>query len=1045
MQARGYASDQKQISNPSETAPVDEEQLINACQTNNILRIQSLLLTKVDLFFLTSGGNSVLIFVQSVEALQLILNEAKRRGCIEELLSVKNKLGKTIFEWICFYDYSPKKIPLLKALIENENFRKVAKHDDVLNWVRSVYFYYPSEQKEFDELCDLIKNVAWERTSRVANLDMDAPFFSIPDYYNILFGKSEVPEVNSKEAAIERALVEIAALLDNPKKCIKYLSFLSAEFERYFDEKPGQFDQIDPNTYKFYVIDGTYYPIPTEGYKGFKKDSALQEFLTLLFLEYGLAENAFKWNGYIPNKVAGKMLKNGDFITESRVGSGLLHGKLSHMLQQAIIIFAIKHGEVDLTFSINDKAGKITIKDILSAQITKLQHDTSSNLWMSIRDTRNYSKISFSDPHRLTSVIMYDGKRLGMSALSNYLIDTFCKGYLKYLIALRKNGFPHLDVYTLADKLNDMQIALFSTPAYLLNHFLREDLDKERKVVDSKEGNYSVIRKSYKINNKFKIKPFFEILSLEKKCELQVLENKKEGDAIKSYSEAEVLAMWMQVCSDYIKMQLLIPSSTVPYKASLDQIKIDSVYGNPRKYYGYTEILVSPDCTYPSSLRKELDQQLEKVRQALIDDHEKAITRRIERHELDPRSEEARLNFSRSERLANLCGSAIENAIQHEFKSDLFSDLKDILSYGQKDNNGKKITCNAISLFKLTSQSGLVSKVEEIKNVAAKKLKAECSQFPQDILDNYMSPRTSDKIIAFVNFTVNFNLQEECKNEINSVVEATIKSMLATEEVLDLSLIAYFNKFNLLDENKNAMIGLEKVMSIIIDERECLGRDYERNIGNYLLLAKILNVPAEIVKKTFILFMNSGENKYYIGREDAIHGLFLHNLLDDLKIFDFIFSKIELFEDDINMDSLNKFLDKLRQLHPEYNFSQQQCQIISENVGTAMLSEAEINQTSVANKFKFLGEQIIGFYSEIKNFCFPMLGNVVNHLNDLYWKLSVSEKKKDCSDIIENLKNIGIDLTRAINRHTVFATATVTSANGTTASKQKNASECKIM
>ncbi len=473
------------------------QSLNGACKENNILRITSLL-ASVDLLSLTSDSElmfSVLMSVQSVEALHLILNAAQQRGCINELLSVKNKFGDTFFEWICFEANSSEKIPLLTALIENENFRKIANFYDVSHWARSAYLHHPSAQAKFDQICSLIRRAKWERKNKVADLDMDAPTPSTSYYCNMVSGKPEISIVNSKEAAIERALVEIAALLDNPKKCIKYLSILSKEFGRYFNEKYwNEFGPIGRNTYKFCIIDGTYYPIPTVNYKSLEKHNALQKFLISWFRQYGLAENAFEWNGFIPKEVANEMLKNGDFITQGRVDSSdLLLGKFSYMLQQAIIILATKRGEVDLTYN---KVDKITIKDILSAQLTKLEHGTTDNLWMSIRNTRNYSRISFSDPHRLTSIIMRDGEKLDMSALSSYLIDTFCEGYIKYLNILRNNGFPGLDVNTLADKLNDMRTNLFETPPYLLNC-----VDSKGEIVHSNKGSYSVIRSSYELNN----------------------------------------------------------------------------------------------------------------------------------------------------------------------------------------------------------------------------------------------------------------------------------------------------------------------------------------------------------------------------------------------------------------------------------------------------------------------------------------------------------------------------------------------------------------
>ncbi len=51
---------------------------------------------------------------------------------------------------------------------------------------------------------------------------------------------------------------------------------------------------------------------------------------------------------------------------------------------------------------------------------------------MRMRDRRNYESITFSDPYRLFSVIMQHGQQLGISALSSYLTDSFCKAVVKF-------------------------------------------------------------------------------------------------------------------------------------------------------------------------------------------------------------------------------------------------------------------------------------------------------------------------------------------------------------------------------------------------------------------------------------------------------------------------------------------------------------------------------------------------------------------------------------------------------------------------------------
>ncbi len=89
---------------------------------------------------------------------------------------------------------------------------------------------------------------------------------------------------------------------------------------------------------RFRNFHGAKFPIPMSDYQGNKKHRILQRFIIALLNKYEIGNRHFKWLTSIDRYSAAEMLERGVYITESRFGSSLFHGVLSHMLQNSYII-----------------------------------------------------------------------------------------------------------------------------------------------------------------------------------------------------------------------------------------------------------------------------------------------------------------------------------------------------------------------------------------------------------------------------------------------------------------------------------------------------------------------------------------------------------------------------------------------------------------------------------------------------------------------------------------------------------------------------------
>ena len=118
---------------------------------------------------------------------------------------------------------------------------------------------------------------------------------------------------------------------------------------------------------------------------------------------------------------------------------------------------------------------------------------------MLVRDSRNFGAVTFTDPHRLGSVVMHDGKKIGIDALSDSLTGTFCDGLFHLLNTYQKyNYFEPLNLTNFIDFMSDLPTAQFDTPPLLFESSIKQEITKGTITREEVEGgDYACIPKNY--------------------------------------------------------------------------------------------------------------------------------------------------------------------------------------------------------------------------------------------------------------------------------------------------------------------------------------------------------------------------------------------------------------------------------------------------------------------------------------------------------------------------------------------------------------------
>lgn len=363
-------------------------------------------------------------------------------------------------------------------LIENISVLRDKQIVQHLELMRAMYYSEPGWNKSIDYDCLKLRAALNEKKNvdvipEVVTFDSKERNDEYREIYAGIYGPYEEPDHRKdKKSVLKRANTALAQLLRHPDKCHRYLTFLNDEFVRYHAFATGETIQApDMKHFTFKDIGNTWYPVPDKNYRGNKNHGTLSQYLLVLFRKHGFGDRAVKWLGFIEREAADEMVRRGDFISEATFGApGLLHGKLSHMIQTAILIFAIENGEIDLEYEENGRKAKLTVGEIIASQVDRSSGRMLAGIWEIVRDTRVYDEVRFGDPHRLQSVLMRDGESLGAKELSHYMINSFCKAFLKSHHATSMYISDLGGVNDFADQLNDLAPNGYNIPYYLQEH-----------------------------------------------------------------------------------------------------------------------------------------------------------------------------------------------------------------------------------------------------------------------------------------------------------------------------------------------------------------------------------------------------------------------------------------------------------------------------------------------------------------------------------------------------------------------------------------------
>lgn len=501
-----------------------------ACKFNHTNMIRLLIQNGANMCHVTATGLSVLMLASSPDTVRYLLDESRERGCLMPLISLKTKkFQSNAYEFHCDLGHAE----IVNILMCVEGYLDHIDSKTFLNRSRIASWKYPEQCHEFNEICLRLRayNVSAPVIPLTANQGLSVVngkrmrFFAedrslmhpekkrkkrvaLSVSSNDLDARRESDKASIKQQAIKSAITQFSRLLASPEGCFHYLKQLNDELSRYYFTKHGQaFPALDPSSYDFQVINDLFYPIPKEGYQGICKKSALQELLITIFRKYGLAKNAYKWIGFIPHGQADAQMRQGDFSVESRLGTGLFHGKLSHMIQQLILIFAIEEGEIDRTFDTLGETHTLSMADIIDGFISLETDDGSENLWSQVRDTRTFDKILFSDPYRLNSVIMHDGRAFGCNILADSMIDTFCKGYIKFkAVYCQSTPFSELGLDEFTQHMDDLLLYLFIVTPKQVEIDIQQSIGKRPLALDSIDHSerYAIIPTKYHLDDGFK-------------------------------------------------------------------------------------------------------------------------------------------------------------------------------------------------------------------------------------------------------------------------------------------------------------------------------------------------------------------------------------------------------------------------------------------------------------------------------------------------------------------------------------------------------------
>jgi hypothetical protein len=487
--------------------------LMEACENDSDQIIEYLLatITSSGEFCLKNGFNeNVLFYVRSPIVFDKLYEKANQLGCLETLFkTISERKNNFVIDHIYLGRHELEKYIFTKCTTEIARYYDIP---EIASTVNAMYWENPQAHLVWEDLAQHIKAL-YPHTIIYQPLPVDLHPASTDwmDSYNrvnyqIFFDKVCYDSAISKDTALEFCHTQLYSIFKkNAISCIPYLSYLSKKLEDYyFTKHKTPFPQLDHHGFDFKPINRFYYPVPKQGqYQGIKKQSALQEYLMGLFHQYGMGNQAAKWIGFIPKENAEAWINEGHFFMEERLGEGLFHGKLIHMIHWALIISLHQANVLKVDYHEDGQVKKLTPKEIIT-HLVKKQTVEGELLWNIVIDGGEQN--AFNLPYALYTFIMHQGRKHNMQALSDSLIDTFCKGYVQLYHTHNKHMKINKSWDDFYELIKDQHISTFHIYRALLSYARRKEEAKGNIATTAPLMNSYIAKREYQVNDEFDFK-----------------------------------------------------------------------------------------------------------------------------------------------------------------------------------------------------------------------------------------------------------------------------------------------------------------------------------------------------------------------------------------------------------------------------------------------------------------------------------------------------------------------------------------------------------
>lgn len=460
-----------------------------------------------------------LMFASNLETACVIMDKAEQEGRLAEMVFDRITLNSQLHLNGAFQSHCQQgNYDVINEFMKRLDFSGKEKLGLFLGEARYTYLSNSAVRNQFDQICKKLQEAKSLNPS---------PHFSLSTYpelpinvnksheqlFHRPYSTSGLTLLERKAEEIDRMIAEFHALLQVPQKCMKYLKFLNEELLRYYEDHSVGFPaSTSEQHYSIQYIDELPYPVPDMDYIGFKKEAALKKIIMAIFKEkYQTGKNSWKWIGIIPSQIADQQMLNGDFVEEANISAGIFHGKIAHMLQLIILIYALEEGLVNNNFIYEGQKIEITWSEFLERLTQGKVPGYNETLWQAVLDSRLKKQLTCSDPFRLTSTLINEGEHFGCGALAAYIRDGFCKGFLQYYHAFQLVYPSSLEQFT--SFINDLGMHYFFQFPPLLESEIKKAHGKNRSIFWSSNAA-AVVKLDHRAEDDFIPRKYEEMASL---------------------------------------------------------------------------------------------------------------------------------------------------------------------------------------------------------------------------------------------------------------------------------------------------------------------------------------------------------------------------------------------------------------------------------------------------------------------------------------------------------------------------------------------------